>query len=270
MRTRLAGLIVGAALGCAACRAEVPVTTTGPDPSDAAPTPDAAATSIVPLPPAPQAPATTDLDPIASLPAGDDTTIEEVVDGDTVVATDGTRIRLIGIDTPETKDPRRPVQCFGWEAARHTGELIGPGTAVRLVYDVERFDRFGRVLAYVYRLADGLFVNAALAADGYAAAATHPPNVAHAEELAALVGNARRAERGLWSACGDEPSPAPTTAAPSTVGAEARCDPSYPQVCIPPAASDLDCGDVAERGFDVVGADPHGFDGDGDGVGCEG
>ncbi len=273
MRTRLAGWLVGTALGFAACSAEVPVTSTGPASTEAVASPvDDGATSVLPppLPPPPQRPATTDPDPVAPLPAGEDTTIEEVVDGDTVVASGGTRIRLIGIDSPETRDPRRPVQCFGVEAARHTGELIGPGTPVRLVHDVERFDRFGRALAYVYRLGDGLFVNAALVADGYAVPATYPPNVAHAEELAALAGDARRAGRGLWGACHDERPAAPTTVAPSTAGAEAGCDPSYPGVCIAPAPPDLDCGHIADRRFAVVGPDPHRFDGDGDGVGCEG
>ncbi len=138
---------------------------------------------------------------VGDLPAGDDTTVRRVVDGDTLVVEGGQRVRLIGVDTPETKDPRRGVQCYGKEAANHTGRLIRPSTEVRLVHDVERSDRYGRVLAYVYRVADGLFVNAALLRDGYAQVATFPPNVAHVDELLALQREARKAGRGVWSAC---------------------------------------------------------------------
>jgi micrococcal nuclease len=125
-------------------------------------------------------------------------TIERVVDGDTLVLQDSTRVRLIGIDTPETVDPRRPVECFGAEASARTKELLPAGTRVLLEYDVERTDRYGRTLAYVYRADDDLFVNLALARDGYAEQLTVPPNVAHADDFGRAVDEAREAERGLW------------------------------------------------------------------------
>lgn len=202
--------------------------------------------------------------------------MEEVVDGDTIVVAGGTRVRLIGIDTPETKDPRQPVQCFGVEASAHTAALLATGAPIRLAYDVERFDRFGRTLAYVYRRSDGLFVNAALVADGYASVATFPPNVAHVDEFTELARQAREAGRGLWAACGDEapaqPLPPPPASPPPgpAPSSDAGCDPSYPGVCIPSAPPDLDCGDITDRRFQVLPPDPHRFDGDHDGVGCEG
>jgi micrococcal nuclease len=134
-------------------------------------------------------------------------TVVRVVDGDTIVARiDGAqeKVRLIGIDTPETVKPRSPVECFGKEASAHTKELLPPGTPVRLVLDAEARDRYGRLLAYVYRAADGEFVNLALARDGYAGQATFPPNVAHVDEFRAAVAQARAAGRGLWSACRDD------------------------------------------------------------------
>lgn len=140
-----------------------------------------------------------------------DAVVVRAVDGDTlVVLVDGAeeRVRLIGIDTPETKDPRRPVQCFGEEAAARTSALLPPGTAVRLVRDVELRDRFDRLLAYVYRADDDLFVNLTLAREGYAAAATYPPNVAHTEAITAAAASARREGRGLWGACGGPDEPA--------------------------------------------------------------
>ena len=133
--------------------------------------------------------------------AGGDVTVVRIVDGDTLVVTGGVRVRLIGINTPESVDPRRPVECFGQEASAALGRLVPPGTTVRLVHDVERTDDFGRTLAYLYRRPDGLFVNAALVEQGFAEPATYPPNVAHAGEFAALARQAREGRAGLWRAC---------------------------------------------------------------------
>lgn len=129
------------------------------------------------------------------------------VDGDTIVVrirNDEVRVRLIGINTPESVDPRRPVQCFGREASAHLDEMLPPGTPLRLVRDVEARDRYDRLLAYVYRAADGLFVNLAQIEDGYARVYTFPPNVAHVDELRAAERNARETGAGLWSACPSE------------------------------------------------------------------
>ena len=139
--------------------------------------------------------------PGVALPVGLDTTVERVVDGDTLVVHGGNHVRLIGVDTPETKDPRRPVQCFGREAAAFLASLLPGGTGVRLVGDVEQQDQYDRTLAYVYRLPDGLFVNAELLRNGYAQVLTISPNVVHADEFVALAAEARSAGRGLWSAC---------------------------------------------------------------------
>jgi micrococcal nuclease len=126
-----------------------------------------------------------------------------VVDGDTIrVRLDGhtERVRYIGIDTPESVKPGTPVQCFAKRASAANARLVA-GRSVRLVGDVEQRDRYGRLLAYVYREPDGEFVNAQLVRDGYARTLTIAPNVAHARELADLARNARREGRGLWSAC---------------------------------------------------------------------
>ncbi|HKE99208.1 MAG TPA: thermonuclease family protein [Actinomycetes bacterium] len=215
-----------------------------------------------------------DRGPVArGLPAGADARVREVVDGDTVVVDRSTSVRLIGVDTPETRHPDKPVQCFGKEASRHTAELLPPGTRVRLVADVEPRDRYGRTLAYVYRARDGLLVNAELVRDGYAQPLTIPPNVAHAEEFRDLARGAREAGRGLWGACGEPGGGDSAAGAPPGTqagGAAGRCDPAYVGVCIPPPPPDLDCGDVTERRFRLRerGRDPHRFDGDGNGLGC--
>lgn len=140
----------------------------------------------------------------ASAGRADTVRIVRVVDGDTVVAHlpgGDEKVRLIGIDTPETVDPRKPVQCFGKEASNRTKELLPPGTAIRLERDVEARDRYGRLLAYVYRVRDGTFVNLALAEEGFAQPLTIPPNVAYASRFAAASAAARTAGRGLWGAC---------------------------------------------------------------------
>ena len=130
--------------------------------------------------------------------------VVRVVDGDTIVvrlAGIEENVRLLGIDTPESVDPRSPVECFGKEASAQTASLLPPGTQVRLVRDVEARDRYARLLAYVYRADDGAFVNLQLVQDGYAGVLSYPPNVAHADELAAAAAQARHEARGLWSRC---------------------------------------------------------------------
>jgi micrococcal nuclease len=129
--------------------------------------------------------------------------VTRIVDGDTiVVALSGRteRVRYIGIDTPESVKPGTPVQCFAHRAATENARLVAR-ERVRLVPDVEPRDRFGRLLAYVYRVRDGAFVNAALVREGFARTLTIPPNVRFAERFRGLAGQARRAGRGLWSAC---------------------------------------------------------------------
>lgn len=131
-------------------------------------------------------------------------TVTRVVDGDTIVVKVGGRdekVRLIGINTPETVDPRKPVECFGKDASNRTKALLPVGTAVTLVSDVEPSDKYSRTLSYVYRAADNAFINLALVTDGYARMYTFPPNVAHVDEFRAAEKSARTANRGLWSAC---------------------------------------------------------------------
>jgi micrococcal nuclease len=129
--------------------------------------------------------------------------VVRVVDGDTIrVRLDGhtERVRYIGVDTPESVKPGTPVQCFAKRAAAANAALVA-GRSVRLVGDVEARDRYGRLLAYVYREPDGAFVNAELVRDGYARTLTIAPNVAHARQFAQLARTARISRRGLWAAC---------------------------------------------------------------------
>ena len=125
--------------------------------------------------------------------------VERVVDGDTIVLRGGERVRYIGMDTPESVKPGARVQCFARAASRANDRLVG-GQRVRLRYDAERRDRYGRTLAYVHRARDGLFVNAALVRGGYARVLTIEPNDSHAGLFRRLALRARGAGRGLWGA----------------------------------------------------------------------
>jgi len=131
-------------------------------------------------------------------------TLTRVVDGDTIVVmSEGVeeRVRLVGINTPESVHPTKPVMCFGKEASKHLATLLKPRTAVQLVRDVEPRDKYGRLLAYVYRAQDGLFINLELVTSGFANQYTFPPNVAHVEEFRNAASTARADGIGLWSAC---------------------------------------------------------------------
>ncbi|HIP95694.1 MAG TPA: hypothetical protein EYH32_00580 [Anaerolineae bacterium] len=125
-----------------------------------------------------------------------------VVDGDTIeVEIGGQRykVRYTGVDTPETKHPAKPIECFGHEATEKNRELV-EGKTVYLEKDVSETDRYGRLLRYVH-LADGTFVNAELVRLGYAQVATYPPDVKYVDLFLRLQHEARQAGRGLWSQC---------------------------------------------------------------------
>jgi micrococcal nuclease len=131
------------------------------------------------------------------------TRVSRVIDGDTIVIHGGIHVRLIGIDTPETVHPNKPVQRFGLEASQYTKERLPYGTRITLSYDQGNAhrghrDRYGRLLAYVRRRWDGLDFNAQIIRDGYAYAETHYP-FARKEEFKQYEKEARIAERGLWA-----------------------------------------------------------------------
>jgi micrococcal nuclease len=133
-------------------------------------------------------------------------TVTDVVDGDTIdVAIGGRdeRVRLIGIDTPETKKPDSPIECFGPEASAFTSDLLPAGTEVRIERDIVGRDDYGRLLGYVHRTSDGLFVNLAIVAEGFAQPLTIEPNSTFAGAFARAAGEAERADRGMWADCQD-------------------------------------------------------------------
>lgn len=135
----------------------------------------------------------------------------KVIDGDTFEIEGGQKVRMIGIDTPETLHPRKPVQCFGKEASNLTKDMI-QGKMVRLEKDVSETDRYGRLLRFVYLqnlsptpLPTGqlheVFVNAYLIKEGFAFAVTFPPDVRLSDQFKELESEARYNKKGLWKDC---------------------------------------------------------------------
>ena len=213
--------------------------------------------------------------------AGDSGVVASVTDGDTLRLTDGRRVRLVQIDTPELGGG----ECYSRAARTQLLQLAGPGTRVRLTTDprLDPVDRYGRLLAYVE--VGRTNVNVELVRRGAATVYFYRgERGTNAARLLSAGNAARSARRGLWGACPNavwNPEGAATTGSsgptaspkPQPLVPQGNCDSSYPDVCIRPYAQvgDLDCADVPYRNFRVLAPDPHGFDGrDDDGRGCEG
>ncbi len=207
-------------------------------------------------------------------------TVTRVVDGDTIDISPSvrglSRVRLIGIDTPEVYFGTQP---YGPEASAFAKQRLD-GEEVRLELDVQKVDPYGRLLAYVY-LPNGEMFNETLLEEGYAQVATFPPNVKYVERFLEAQREARAANRGLWglsagelcqqtdrgngigdgcSSSGTESPPAFQSASAGNGGSEAD--------------SNLDCAsfethEEAQRVLEQDPSDPHYLDGDGDGVACE-
>jgi len=124
--------------------------------------------------------------------------VTRVIDGDTIEIEGGQRVRYIGIDTPETVDPRKPVQCFGVEASNKNKQLV-EGKRVRLEKDITETDRYGRLVRYVY--VDDVFINLKLVAEGFAYSYTYPPDVKYQSQFVEVQRVAREQKRGLWGSC---------------------------------------------------------------------
>jgi len=203
--------------------------------------------------------------------------VTRVVDGDTIALSGGTTVRLVQIDAPEAGTG----ECYSRAAARELRRLLPVGASVGLQADARlgRVDRYGRLLRYVW--VGRLNVNVALVRRGAASVWFYGGvRGRHAGQLLYAAGLARRERRGLWGACETAWNPydavranhkgSARPAAPGRLAVRGRCDPAYPTVCIPSPPPDLDCRDVPYRRFKVIAPDPHLFDGEGDGLGCEG
>jgi endonuclease YncB( thermonuclease family) len=206
--------------------------------------------------------------------------IARVIDGDTVALSNGKKVRLVQIDTPELGGG----ECYSQAARRALLRLTPVGSAVLLEADPEldRVDRYGRLLRYVKR--DGVNVNIRLVLDGAAAPYFYDGDRGkYASRIVAAVSRARAGRKGLWGACPatslnmneavqtrrSTPQPVPPKPTPQPGG---NCDPNYAEGCVPRVGYDLDCADIRALGIApvrVIGTDVHRLDGDDDGWGCE-
>lgn len=129
--------------------------------------------------------------------------VTRVIDGDTIELFDGRKVRYIGIDTPETVDPRKPVECFGREASAQNRELV-LDKEVELEKDVSETDQYGRLLRYIYVTSVGqgrVMVNEELVKLGFAASSTFPPDVKYQEIFRKAEIEAMAGKKGLWGSC---------------------------------------------------------------------
>ena len=124
--------------------------------------------------------------------------VKRVVDGDTIELTDNRRVRYIGINTPETIDSRKPVECFGKEAKEKNKELV-EGKIIEMEKDVSEIDVYSRYLRYVY--VDGILINSWLVENGYAQVMSVPPDVKYQKLFLSKEKIAREEKRGLWKKC---------------------------------------------------------------------
>ena len=192
--------------------------------------------------------------------------VDRVIDGDTIVVSSGAHVRLVQIDTPELSSG----ECYATAARSTLARLLPVGTRIRLELDprLDHVDRYGRTLAYVRKGAEN--VNLTLVARGAASVWFYEgARGRYASALMRAARAAKSAKRGLWKACPGtqlDPLHGVDTGAPRA--SSSRCDPSYPDDCIPPPPPDLDCADIRHK-LRVKPPDPHHFDGNGDGWGCE-
>lgn len=139
--------------------------------------------------------------------------VTRVIDGDTIEVEGGAKVRYIGIDTPETSDPRTGVQCFGKEATKKNRELV-EGKRVRLEKDVSETDKYGRLLRYIF--VGDTFVNETLVKEGYAFSSPYPPDIKYQDIFDKAEKFARENDKGLWGSCGFIAGETSKTTAPET------------------------------------------------------
>lgn len=236
---------------------------------------------------------------VLSSPGRESAAVVAVVDGDTIrVALRGqtATVRYIGVDTPETVDPRRAVERLGPEAMEANRRLV-EGRTVTLERDVSEMDSFGRLLRYVYveSFTGITMVNAELVRLGYARVSTFPPDVKYQSLFLDLEREARSANRGLWAVATPSPTPTPSaasapatqpTVAPAPTTAQTTPAPATAAPTAPPTAAGFDpsryigqgdrynCADFASQAqaqavLRADPSDPNRLDTDRDGIACE-
>ncbi len=192
--------------------------------------------------------------------------VTNVVDGDTIKIETGQTVRYIGIDTPETVSPGKPIQCYGKEASDKNTELV-EGKVVKLEKDISETDKYGRLLRYIWL--DDVLINELLVREGYAQSSSYPPDVKYQDRLVKAQELAREEQKGLWGiVCATQntsppPSISPTTTTPPTAagGNTGNFSCNCSKTC-----AQMSCAE-AQYQLDVCGCTKR--DADGDGIACD-
>ncbi len=191
--------------------------------------------------------------------------VVEIIDGTSIIVEIGSElfpVSYVGIDCPQCKDPEQ-IEFFGVEALDVNRNLV-EGEEVILIRDSSETDQSNHLLRYVIKTDGDIFINYLLVFQGYAQASSNNVDIACSNLFTEAQNHANTYSLGFWSE-----AIVPPTATEPTSDPRAGCDPCYPSVCIPDVSYDLDCKDIPFRRFSVPNCDPHGFDGDNDGIGCE-
>jgi micrococcal nuclease len=213
-------------------------------------------------------PSVTETGIVRSEPTGRRGRVSHIVDGDTLHATFGDlteKIRLFAVNTPELN----PIECGGIEATALLAELAPIGAVVWFERGEVELDRYSRNLYWAWiEVAPGQWrlLQDAIVASGAGEVRIYPPDDRYADWLMIRETQARTSLQGMWETCRE-----PEAGGEAMGIASTACDPAYPDVCIRPLnpGGDLDCADIPDRRFQVLPPDPHNFDGDGNGIGCE-
>jgi micrococcal nuclease len=207
-----------------------------------------------------------------SLPfeASEQATVTKIVDGDTIYVTyaegSSERVRLLAIDAPEA------TACFGDDSRAGLASLVPVGSTIWLQREGRDRDKYDRLLRHAWYFGRGKYrlLEYELVRQGLALSHDYGDRSLYTGKVERAMEEAEASGTGYWGACGSANSmSAPTTAAALGVRNLDNCSPAYPDACLPPGPPDLDCGEVSVRGFAVLPPDPHNFDRDHDGIGCE-
>ena len=202
----------------------------------------------------------------AEMPVGDLIPVERVIDGDTIkIIYEGKSesVRIIGINTPETKHPEKPIECFGPEASNFAEELMS-NKEILLEFDESqgKYDKYNRLLAYIW-LPNGQLYSEVAIENGFGFEDTYDGEYKYQKVHQDAQSKAEKNESGLWLSCPEWPEYPELTVAPG----ENECDPNYSGTCVPITNSDLDCVDIGGP-VNIIGTDIHRLDRDGDKKAC--
>jgi len=236
--------------------------------------------TVVKTPPSSSEPEESSITPTPEVITTDKQTVKviRVIDGDTIEIEDGQKVRYIGIDTPETVDPRKSVECFGQEASDKNKELV-EGKEVELEKDVSETDKYGRLLRYIW-IGD-LLINEFLVQEGYAQSSSYPPDVKYQGRFDEAERKAREEGKGLWGEICNitptstkitTPTPTPTVSTSKTTIQKTPTPTTQPDstsyVCdCSKTCSQMSSCEEAQYQLNICGCTAR--DGDKDGIACD-